>query len=94
MSDVALTHYSESLIFDHQKFNFHKTLLLGMYIFEFSHQNSKVFANKRIKCLNFHAKNLNFDRKLNFQNIGKSQFWPISGRKLNSYNFVGILNSK
>ena len=66
-----------------------------MYIFEFSRQNSKVFVNKRNKYLNFRAKNLDFDRKLNFQNIGKTQFWPISGQKfLISYNFVGILNSK
>ena len=72
MSDVTLTHYSKSLIFDHQKFNFHKTLLLDMYIFEFSRQNLKVFVNKRNKYLNFRAKNLYFDRKLNFQNIGKN----------------------
>ena len=34
------------------------------------------FILKRIKKINFHAKNLDFDPKLNLQNIQKSQYWP------------------
>ena len=43
---------------------------------------------KSIKHLNFHAKNLYVDPKLNLQLIDKCQFWPIFGRKFKVLHFV------
>ena len=76
-----VTHHSKSLIFA-QKFNsqnFDKTLLL-LYL-KFCAKIGKCYwicHTKRYQLIEFSCQNLDFDPKLKLQNIGKSQFWPIS----------------
>ena len=47
-------------------------------------QSKRKFHSKTLilvqKC-NFHAKNPDFEPKLNLRNVGKIKFWPISERK-------------